>query len=301
MMQVSHSSVDVCVGRTTHSRAAHRRLPLGDEAEQEAVGDHGRDHVDRHQQDEPRQRVLAEHPEDEGEDRVRAGPRRCPAPSPRSPRCPGTPRSLEQEPVVEHIAGAADEERHDAQRRGRHEPGHNGAIGSPPGHFCRHPARVPSPHMADHRFDLLTIFFPMWNEEERSGGRSRAACEAGDGLVADGEIARLRDPDRRRRLDRRTPARSPTSSPREPPHPGGAPRGQPQARRHAQDRLRDGPRRPGALHRRRPAVRHGRAGQGGAAAAHLRRRHRQRLPLRPHGRGPPPRWCTPTSTTTWCS
>ena len=53
-----------------------------------------------------------------------------------------------------------------------------------------------------------------------------------------------------------------------------------------------GDRRPRPLHRRRPALRHGRARQGAAHAAHLRGRHRQRLPLRPHGRGLPARACT---------
>ena len=55
-------------------------------------------------------------------------------------------------------------------------------------------------------------------------------------------------------------------------------------------------RRPRALHRRRPALRHGRAEAGVPPAAHLRGRHRQRLPLRPHRRGPAAP-STPRSTT----
>ena len=122
------------------------------------------------------------------------------------------------------------------------------------------------------------------------GGR----CER---LVASGEIARLRADRRRRRVHRphagdRRPARR-----RRPAGPGRPPPTQPQARRRDEDRIRQRHRRPGALHRRRPAVRHGRAAQGGPHHAHLRGRHRQRLPLRPHRRGLARGRSTRTSTT----
>ena len=43
----------------------------------------------------------------------------------------------------------------------------------------------------------------MWNEEETIRRAVAAACDAGDRLIADGEIGALRHPDHRRRLHRR--------------------------------------------------------------------------------------------------
>ena len=39
-------------------------------------------------------------------------------------------------------------------------------------------------------FESLTIFYPMWNEEETIGRAVAAAFDAGDALVEEGEIAR---------------------------------------------------------------------------------------------------------------
>ena len=39
-------------------------------------------------------------------------------------------------------------------------------------------------------FESLTIFYPMWNEEETIGRAVAAAFDAGDALVEAGEIAR---------------------------------------------------------------------------------------------------------------
>lgn len=39
-------------------------------------------------------------------------------------------------------------------------------------------------------FESLTIFFPAWNEEATIQRAVQAACEAGDGLIACGEVAR---------------------------------------------------------------------------------------------------------------
>jgi len=41
--------------------------------------------------------------------------------------------------------------------------------------------------MPDHRFDLLTLFFPMWNEEDTIQQTVAAACEEGDRLIELGE------------------------------------------------------------------------------------------------------------------
>jgi glycosyltransferase involved in cell wall biosynthesis len=39
-------------------------------------------------------------------------------------------------------------------------------------------------------FESLTIFYPMWNEEETIGRAVAAAFDAGDALIEAGEIAR---------------------------------------------------------------------------------------------------------------
>ncbi len=103
--------------------------------------------------------------------------------------------------------------------------------------------------------ELLSIFFPMWNEEdyvERAIAAATAICTqmVDDGEIGDYELIIVDDKstDRTPR-DRRCPGR------RGRPRPGRPPRGQPQARRLDQDRIRDGQGRPRAVLRRRPAVR----------------------------------------------
>ena len=51
-------------------------------------------------------------------------------------------------------------------------------------------ANGPGDEMTEPHFDSLTIFYPMWNEEETIRRACAAACDAGDRLVADGELAR---------------------------------------------------------------------------------------------------------------
>ena len=134
-------------------------------------------------------------------------------------------------------------------------------------------------------FKKLSVFYPMWNEEdyiERALRFGKAACEdlVESGDIADYELIVIDDkstdrtPETGRRDGRRRSAR--------PRHPS---RAQPQAGRLDEDRVRRRHRRPRALHRRRPAVRHGRAAARRAAAARVRRRHHLGLPVRPHRRG----------------
>ena len=42
--------------------------------------------------------------------------------------------------------------------------------------------------MTQPHFDTLTIFYPMWNEQETIRRAVNAALDAGDRLIADGEI-----------------------------------------------------------------------------------------------------------------
>ena len=106
-------------------------------------------------------------------------------------------------------------------------------------------------------------------------------------MVADGRDRRLRAADRRRRIDRSHARARRQAGRHRPPRAGHPPRAQPQARRLAEDRLRQRPRRPRAVHRRRPAVRHAGDPARRAPAARVRGRHGQRLPVRPHRRGLP--------------
>ena len=135
-------------------------------------------------------------------------------------------------------------------------------------------------------FSLLTVFFPMWNEEEYIERALAAAREAVRALIDAGRDRRLRAAHHRRRLHRRAPARiademaAADRHVRVVHHPmnrklGGS----------LKTGFAEATRRPHPLHRRRPALRHGRAGEGVPADAPLRGRHRQRLPLRPHRRG----------------
>ena len=85
---------------------------------------------------------------------------------------------------------------------------------------------------------MLSIFFPMWNEEpyiERAVDAARQVCEV---MVADGEIGDYELIDRRRRVDRSHARDRRRAGGRRPPRAGRAPRAQPQARRLDQDRLR---------------------------------------------------------------
>ncbi len=182
--------------------------------------------------------------------------------------------------------------------------GHGGSLGQcswgcwatlpdrrPPRRSSRSGRDPPAPRFGDDvtaQFDTLTIFYPMWNEAETIRRAVAAGIEAGDRLVADGEIDRFdiliiddASTDDTGVIADKLAAEDPRV--RVVHHPvnrklGGS----------LKTGLRRGHRRPHPLHRRRPAVRHGRAVQGGAAAAHLRRRHRQRLPVRPHRRGASP-------------
>ena len=43
--------------------------------------------------------------------------------------------------------------------------------------------------MTEPHFDTLTIFYPMWNEAETIRRAVAAACDAGDRLIADGELS----------------------------------------------------------------------------------------------------------------
>ena len=123
---------------------------------------------------------------------------------------------------------------------------------------------------------------------ERGGVHRPGRRRCSRGLrVADrgGRDRGLRDPHHRRRLHRRHRADRRRDGGCRPAPARRAPPEEPQARRVAEDGLRRGDGRPRPVHRRRPALRHGRARQGVPGDAALRGRHRLGLPLRPHRRG----------------
>ena len=137
-------------------------------------------------------------------------------------------------------------------------------------------------------FEKLSIFFPMWNEEQYIDRAVHAAREVCVELVAAGQI---RDYELIVVDDASTDATPQIADAmaaddphvRVVHHPV-----EPQARRLPEERVRRGDRRRRAVHRRGPAVRDDRAGPRPARAAHLRGRHGQRVPAGPHRRGAAP-------------
>ena len=134
--------------------------------------------------------------------------------------------------------------------------------------------RVPAA-LGSEPFKKLSIFLPMWNEQDYIERAVAAAITEGVRRLVDaGHDRRLRGHRRRRRLDRRDRPDRRRAGRGRPAHRRRPPSEEPQARRGDQDRVRHRHRRPRAVHRRRPAVRHGRGRPGHPPDALLRRRHR---------------------------
>ena len=90
----------------------------------------------------------------------------------------------------------------------------------------------------DAAWNVLSIFFPMWNEEDYVERAIDAARRVVATMVADEARSPTTSSDRRRRLDRPHPELADELAAGRPPRPGRPPRAQPQARRLDQDRLR---------------------------------------------------------------
>ena len=108
---------------------------------------------------------------------------------------------------------------------------------------------------AAHSREVLSIFFPMWNEEdyiERAVASAKDVCErmVAAGIIGDYELIVVDDCS-----TDRTPEIADGIAAADDHVRGRAPPGQPQARRCDQDRLRHRPWRPRAVLRRRPALR----------------------------------------------
>ena len=191
-------------------------------------------------------------------------------PSRRPPRSSARPRSTQSPAAVSSPASRRAATAHlgvgGARRRRRGRGGvddrRDGPTGGPLPGSARRRRRVTAPAVASRRpcrrypqpcaderrrptvepFQKLSIFFPMWNEEDYI----ERAVDAGQrGLRGAGRARRdrrLRADHRRRRVDRPHARDRRRAGRRRPARPGRPPRAQPQARRRDQDRLRRRPR-----------------------------------------------------------